>query len=410
MRCSWLAALMMTAACGAPPPPLPIAPAPTAVASAPTAPQKATPSPAEVEIAAAIAVVESLRATDFAGALRLLGEKAKASLSEDALRESWQKISGVAGACRGIEKVATTMGPGFTVVSVRCKTDAAAFEVRVLFDGARPGGGAPLATGIVIGHVWDLPAYADASKFREEGTVVGAGKWSLPAALTIPVGSGPFPAVVLVHGAGPGDRDETVGGTKVFRDIAAGLASRGVAVLRFDKRSTAHPEDVAKDTTFTFHDDTIDDARLAIAMLRKLTTIDKTKVFVFGHGEGGRLAPELAKEDPTLAGLVIAAASVKTAAGLPPSYARSLRKYRAEDALRKTKMPILIVAGDRDSESNAADFRTWKNAVKSSPRADTKLLPGLNHLFVSGTGIDDNGKPANVAPELIGAIAEFVAR
>ena len=411
MRCFRLLALTMAAACASPPPPPAIAPAPTESARTVIAPPKAPPSPAEAEIAVAIAVVESLRAKDFAGALRPLGEAAKASLSEDALRDSWQKISRDAGICRAIEKVGTTMGPGFTVVSVRCKTETAAFEVRVLFNGASPGKEAPLATGIVISHVWDLPPYADAAKFREEGTVVGAGKLSLPAALTLPVGPGPFPAVVLLHGAGPGDRDETIGGTKVFRDIAAGLASRGVAVLRFDKRSTAHPEDVAKDSTFTFHDDTIDDARVAIAMLRKLPTIDKTKVFVFGHGEAGRLAPALANEDPTLAGLIIAAASTKTAtAGLPASYARSLRKYRAEEAARKAKMPILVVAGDHDPECSATDFRKWKNAVKGSPRAETKWLLGLNHLFVISTGNDDHGKPANVAPELIDAVAAFVAK
>lgn len=402
---------MIVAACGGAPPPPVIAPASTEIASAPAAPLKAPPSPAEAEIAVAIAVVESLRAADFAGALRPLGEKAKASLSEDSLREGWQQISREAGNCRGIEKAATTMGPGFTVVSVRCKTETAAFEVRVLFNGASPPGEAPLATGIVISHVWDLPPYADAAKFHDDGALVGAGKWSLPAAITLPVGTGPFPAVVLVHGAGPGDRDETVGGTKVFRDIAVGLASRGIAVLRFEKRSMAHAADIAKDANFTFHDDTIDDARVAIAMLRKLPSIDKTKVFVFGHGEGGRLAPQLATEDPTLAGIIIAGASVKTATlGLPPSYARSLRKYRAEEAARKTKVPILIVAGDRDAECNASDFRKWKSSVGASKRADTTLLPGLNHLFVRGTGNDDHGKPANVAPELIDAIARFVAR
>lgn len=381
------------------------------------APQpKATPGPAEAEIAASIVVVESLRATDFAGALRHVTEKAKATLQEDALREAWQRISREAGNCRGIEKVGTTMGPGFTVVSVRCKTEAAAFEVRVLFNGASASGASapgeePLATGIVISHVWDLPSYADPAKFHDDGALVGSGKWALPGALTVPVGAGPFPAMILVHGTGPGDRDETVGGTKVFRDLAAGLASRGIVVLRYEKRTTAHAPEVAKEGNFSFRDDTIDDARLAITMLRKLPSVDKTKVFVFGHGEGGRLAPQLATEDPTLAGLVIAAASVKSVtSGLPPSYARSLRKYRAEEAARKTKMPILVVSGDRDSECTPTDFRKWKTTLKSSPKADAKLLPGLNHLFVSGSGNDDNGKPANVAPEMVDAVARFVTK
>ena len=65
--------------------------------------------------------------------------------------------------------------------------------------------------------------------FRSERAVtVGEGEWKLPGTLTVPAGTGPFPAVVLVHGSGPNDRDETVGGTKVFKDLAEGLASRGI--------------------------------------------------------------------------------------------------------------------------------------------------------------------------------------
>src|SRR5207247_4710825 len=60
--------------------------------------------------------------------------------------------------------------------------------------------------------------------------------WELPATLTMPKGDGPFPAVVLVHGSGPHDRDESIGPNKPFRDLAGGLASRGIAVLRSEER------------------------------------------------------------------------------------------------------------------------------------------------------------------------------
>src|SRR5437868_1155092 len=73
--------------------------------------------------------------------------------------------------------------------------------------------------------------------FDEREVTVGKGEWELPGTLGLPKGSGPFPAVVLVQGSGPQDRDETMGVNKPFQDIAWGLASNGIAVLRYDKRN-----------------------------------------------------------------------------------------------------------------------------------------------------------------------------
>ena len=70
---------------------------------------------------------------------------------------------------------------------------------------------------------------------------VGVGEWVLPGTISMPRGDGPFPAVVLVHGSGPNDRDETIGPNKPFRDLAGGLASQGIAVLRYEKRTRQHP-------------------------------------------------------------------------------------------------------------------------------------------------------------------------
>ena len=84
---------------------------------------------------------------------------------------------------------------------------------------------------------WQRPPYSKPNTFHERDVTVGEDQWKLPATLTIPNGNGPFPAVVLVHGSGPNDRDETKGGTKVFRDLAEGLASRGIATLRYEKRT-----------------------------------------------------------------------------------------------------------------------------------------------------------------------------
>ncbi|MDZ7606573.1 MAG: hypothetical protein U5K79_13515 [Cyclobacteriaceae bacterium] len=55
--------------------------------------------------------------------------------------------------------------------------------------------------------------------------------------MTLPKGKNSFPIVLFVHGSGPNDRDETIGPNKPFRDIAYGLAEKGIASLRYDKRT-----------------------------------------------------------------------------------------------------------------------------------------------------------------------------
>ena len=87
---------------------------------------------------------------------------------------------------------------------------------------------------------WRDACYVDRSRFEEIELRFGPTWFPIRGTLSLPLGEGPFPAAILLHGSGPQDRDETIGGNKPFRDLAQGLASRGIAVLRFDKRTYSH--------------------------------------------------------------------------------------------------------------------------------------------------------------------------
>jgi dienelactone hydrolase len=460
-----LVTLVLLASCGSSPPPkaeaTPVA-APTTAAATTAAPARA--GAPEVELAQTI--VKELGATEFDKVLTHLTETSRAATTDAALREAWESMARDTGTFRGVEKIAATTGLGFTVVSLRCKTDRAAFEVRVLFNAnATTTKDSELAaTGVVVSHVWDPPTYADPSKFKEEGSTVGSGRSALPATLTTPLGAGPFPAVVLVPGTAPSDRDGTAGGTKIFRDIAWGLSSRGIAVLRYDKRTSLKGKELAKDDALTIKDEAIDDAADAVAQLEKNPAIDKKRVFVVGHGEGGRLAPKIAEDASAVAGVVMLAAPsrpledqvvlratylakldgtvspeekeslatvTKAAAraksprlargapakdlplGLPASYWLSLRKIDPVKSARKIKAPLLVLSADRDFEATPDDARRWKRALAGRPKLTTKSCATCNHLFVGGSGTSDPaeyGKPANVAAETIDELARFVTQ
>ena len=124
----------------------------------------------------------------------------------------------------------------------------------------------------------------------------------------MPKGKGPFPGLVLVQGSGPHDRDETVGGSKPFKDLAWGLASRGIAVLRYVKRTKQYP---TIDAAPTMTAETVDDAVRAAELLSRQSEIDLQRIFVLGHSQGGYMMPRIMQRDAGLAGVIVMAGNVR---------------------------------------------------------------------------------------------------
>jgi dienelactone hydrolase len=277
---------------------------------------------------------------------------------------------------------------------------------------------------------------------------IGSDQWKLPGTLTLPSGDGPFAAVVLVHGSGPSDRDNTKGASKIFRDLAEGLASRGIAVLRYEKRTQLYRS--AKPATVD--EETVTDAARAIALLRTQKEIDGRRIYVLGHGLGGYVAPRIAEEDGKLAGIILFAANARPIEdvvldqaqylnvpakdmegiraavkrvkaldpadsdappllGMPVTYLLDLKTYDPVAAARNQTIPILVLQGERDFEANTKDFALWKSGLGARKDVKFQSYSQLNHLFVAGEGKSSEAeyrKPAHVAPEVIDEIAGWV--
>jgi len=307
------------------------------------------------------------------------------------------------------------------------------------------------------------PAYADPAKFDEEEVTVGKGLLSLPGTLSVPKGDGPFQALVLVHGSGPNDRDETIGPNKPFRDLAHGLASRGVAVLRYEKRTKQHQIMMALvSSSITVKEETIDDAVAAVETLTGHKRVDAQRVFVLGHSLGGMLVPRIGKAKDAIAGFIIVAGSTRpledsvleqtryivslagklTAEeqekvrelerqvarvkspdlspatpkselpfGAPPGYWLDLRGYEPAKEAKDLRRPMLILQGERDYQTTMEDFANWRKALAS--RKDVKLAsyPRLNHLLMEGEGKsrpEEYARPGNVAAIVVEDIASWI--
>ena len=373
-------------------------------------------------------------------------------LSPSDLGKLWEKVQEQVGAFKAFGKPRVTLKEKMHVVEVPTKFEWQPLMFQVTWD----------EEGAVAGFRL-LPAPADAfpseqkpSEFPEEPVSVGTDPWMLPGTLTLPkAGSAPYPAVILLHGSGPNDRDETIGANKPFREIAEGLAARGIAVLRYDKRTRVHGAKMAAGP-ITVDEEVLQDANAAIALLKTRPQIDPKRIYVAGHSLGALLAPVVATQNPDLAGIAmlagaarplgevlvdqlsyirsIATDSTSIAAlaqleaqaraamepsapdslivmGMTVAYIRDLDRRDVVGAARKLTLPVFVAQGGRDYQATEADLDLWKAALAGNPKASYKLYPDLDHLFHRGSAKarpEDYMKPGEVAPELIEDLAAWI--
>lgn len=298
-----------------------------------------------------------------------------------------------------------------------------------------------------------------------ERDIIVPGPVPLPGTLTLPSGKGPFPVVVLVHGSGAGDRDLTMGAgvaqVKPYRDIAWGLATRGVAVLRYDKRAKVKPFWYFG-RAFTVKDETIDDAVSALQLARQQPEIDPSRSFFIGHSLGGMLAPRIALADGHVAGVIIMAgatreklqdalprqieymislggadtsalraqlaqfqpflnairrvtpadsAKTQNLLGAPASYYLDMNAYDPAVVMHQVTGPVLVLQGMRDYQVTPEGLEDWLKAVGPRKEMTVKRYAALNHLFIAGEGApnpSEYAKGGHVSAEMIGDVAKWI--
>jgi alpha-beta hydrolase superfamily lysophospholipase len=249
---------------------------------------------------------------------------------------------------------------------------------------------------------------------------------------------------VLIPGSGPADRDETFRQAKPFRDIAYGLSHHGVASLRFDKRTHAHPE--ALDAThLTVEEELLADAVDAVQQMATRPEVDPRRIFIVGHSLGGLLAPEIAERARGVAGLVLLSAPGRplgevmieqlrshgvTAADLAPLEAKvhalstlpatemlmGMPVHYFQDLQRRDEMatavrlglPVLYLRGELDQNVLAIDQANWARALTDKVPFAEATLPGLNHLFLPAP--PKQAMRTRIPEEVIARIAAFALR
>jgi dienelactone hydrolase len=414
-------------------------------------------------VASAQAFVDLLAKRDFSSAERSFDDTMQTALPQEKLQETWDAIMAQAGAFKQQVRTRTEERSGYNVVIVTCEFEKAAVDIQVVFDHAKRIAGLFFAPAKTTAE-YAPPSYVKPNAFREQEVAVGTGEWVLPGTLTLPMGPSLCPAVLLVHGSGPHDRDETVGANKPFRDLAWGLASQGIAVLRYEKRTKQHATKLgAIGGQFTVKEETIDDVHAAVALLRQTEGIDAKRIFVLGHSLGGMLIPRIGTLESHIAGFIVLAGATKPIEeaileqqtyvfsldgiiskeeqaqldeikkqvaqvkslepsdvnsslllfGASVSYWLDLRGYDPPAAAKVLQQPVLILQGERDYQVTMDDFQRWKAALSSKQNFTFRSYARLNHLFIEGNGKSgpaEYNRPGHVAEVVINDIANWIKK
>ena len=391
-----------------------------------------------------------LQTGHYAEARQMFDAPMSALVSEAKVKQSWESMVQARGAFQKFGTPTLSVVDKYHVVLIPTVFARYRTQLKVVLT----------SQGQVTGYFW-VPFVANRpppylqTKVREEKIKVGA--WKLPGLLTFPA-SGPIRGgIVLVHGSGPNDMDEKIGPTRMFRDLARGLAAQGVVTLRYDKRTKAAGMMMALGKV-TLYDEVLEDALTALGMLRARPELKGKPIVLLGHSLGAMCGPEIARRDGKLTGLILMAgpcrpfdvalieqlsylasingpeakeptdaivASIrklptlpdddKSILGAPAYYWREVAALEAKEleTARALKCKILVLQGGRDYQGTPEDLRLWLEALKDRPNASGKLFPNLNHIFAPGQGKatpQEYEEENYVDPAVLQYIGQWVAR
>jgi len=415
---------------------------------------------------AALIALDLARRGDFAAVLAMFAPAPQRRLTAAAIASAWQSNVGRHGAIWSLDPSGIHSDSGVTEVSVVLRTASTDLQSVVSLD--RRGRLLNLQV-TPIAVPWHHPEYAAPDSFDEFEVVLGDRPLAVGGTLSVPRAaaggaSGRVPAVVLLGGGGPFDRDMTMGNNRIGKDLAWGLASRGIAVLRFDKPSQAHPDLVARSGGITPTDEYLPFGAAAVDLLRGHPAVDASRIVIVGHSMGGSYAPRVAAARPEVSGLVLLAAeaqpmnraavrvmnyladldptsqALRTAAttmatlaanvdspqlsrrtdprtlpfGYSGAYWLDVRDYDPIRTAAEAGRPMLILQGGRDYQVTVSDdLALWRAAFDGWDDVSIRVYEADDHLFFAGTG---RSTPASYEPRqhvdesVVADIADWIAR
>ncbi len=387
----------------------------------------------------------------------------KQHLSVQQLNELVQMLEMQMGIYQSDEDWKSTLKNDFHLVTARMHFKHADIQFSISYNTENKIGGmffSPIAKKV------EASKTATSSAFIEKEISVGAHPYKLSGLLTVPTTKQTsYPCVVLVHGSGQQDMNESIGPNKPFQDIAHGLAQQGIASIRYNKRTYQYAQQLAGIAQqLSLLEVTIDDAVAAVQLAQKNPSINSAQVYILGHSLGGMCLPRILQEVDKAsafhaAGGILMAANASplediilwqmTSNKLPaqqlsemkksvanvkkihtkefdntiplplklsPTFWKSIIGHNQVQEAAACSHPLLFLFGERDIQVPISEMLLWKKGVQNKivkKQASFISYPKLNHLMMPVdeiSSLKDYQKPSHVKQKVINDIAKWIKK
>lgn len=272
---------------------------------------------------------------------------------------------------------------------------------------------------------------------HEQEVKIQSGEITLTGTLCAPDTAGNFPAVLMVHGSGPLDRNGNMKGQNlnIFNELAHAFANRGIASLRYDKRGCGNS---SGNFITAGYSDLVQDAEQCLDALVESKYVSGNNLYILGHSEGCSIAPQISQRRASVSGLVLLCPSIERVETLlirqavqlekeidslqgmpgylyrilfkimgrplhaqqrlihkvresdlpvvrygvsrqPAKWLREILEMEAEKIFTSTHTPMLLVAGEKDLQCNPQDI--YRIAEAAQGQSETVMVDGMTHLL-----------------------------
>lgn len=352
-------------------------------------------------------------------------------LDQQSLEAAWKQTSGELGSYKTVNSSVFIQKGEKASVEIVLLYEKNGLKVTFMYDKNNK------IEGLWLNYASPEQPLAETKEYKEEAVKIGEGEMQVDGRLTLPKNVKNPPVVILVQGSGQTDMDETIGaqGNKPFQDIAYGLAEKGIASIRYNKRYYQHPKLATE--FVAIQEEVLNDVDLAIALANQDKRLNSDRIYILGHSLGGMLAPEIAYRNEHVSGIIVLAGTPRKledvilqqnkdavnamtdkteqekAAILEPviqeiekirqttpesqhtiilgvnsEYWASLNQIDTPEILKEITIPMIILQGEEDFQiSMKDDFQMWHQLLDGRENVEFKSYKGLNHLFMTSNGL-----------------------
>lgn len=391
---------------------------------------------------------------NYSNVARRLSDELKESLDEKKLKDGWDATIIDCGNFKGLHDAMVEQAEGSLVIKVILAYEDSGIMVVFTYNEDA------VIEGLFITY-HEIIMAQETEVYDEISIRIGDSKNPIEGILTMPKGIENPPVIILVHGSGTHDMDETAGTifNKPFKDIACGLAEYGIASIRYNERFYQYPEMYTE--KITIYDDSLYDVADAIAYAKSCDRINQDKIFILGHSLGGMMAPKIALDHPDVKGIISLAGSPRrlqdiildqnlyilsrtkgvteeyidatrnklqneldktrevseedegSVLEVSNSYWYSLNQIDIISILKELTIPMLILQGAEDFQIFAdKDYVAWQEILQHRENVAFYLYDNLNHFFMPSNGrydMTEYNVKGKVDGKVIADMAKWIA-